>query len=213
MSIKNELPTLLSIPSPYSQELVDKLLPFSVVKTYPSRRKLIISSHSTQFCYLVARGVFELYREKDDLVIAFWTTPVIIGLNNLTNMNLGIYIKTVTTCEIGRMRSDEALKHIEELSLWKVLALHLLHVSAKLFTVGQQLSAPRMYEIIRSQLLEYLSEDQKIRDTITVERYIRLKTSLSRSGIMKVLLSLKKGGHIEMVRGKLLKINSLPKKY
>lgn len=213
MSVDNELPTLLSVPSPFAQELVDTLLPHAVVKTYPARRKLIISSAGVHFCYLISKGKFELHREQDDVVIVFWQTPAVLGLGNFTNMYYGTYIRTLTSCEIGILSTGEALELIEKYNLWKTLAQHLLVVTAKLYTVSQQLSAPRTYDVIRTQLLEYICEDDDLRSNTTIESYIRSKTNLSRSGIMKILLSLKSGGYIEIERGKLIKINSLPKRY
>ncbi|WP_416173619.1 helix-turn-helix domain-containing protein [Enterobacter kobei] len=48
---------------------------------------------------------------------------------------------------------------------------------------------------------------------MTAERYIRNKTPLSRSGVMKILSSLKSGGYINIEQGKLISIGVLPKKY
>lgn len=187
------LPTLLSIPSPFATELVEKLLPFSAVKRYPARRKLIISSQDTHLCYLVAKGKFQLHRQDDDVIMTFRTAPAILGLGNLTNMYIGTYIKTLTPCDIGMISTSEAFEQIENQNLWKTLSQHLLIVTAKLYTVSQQLSAPRTYDIIRAQLLEFMSEDEGFRSETTIESYIRSKTNLSRSGIMKILLTLKTG--------------------
>lgn len=213
MSVENELPTLLSVPSPYSAELVNALLPFAVVKTYPPRRKISIASQDAPLCYLIAKGKFELHRKEDDIVMVYGKTPSVFGLGNFTSMNFGTYLKTVSTCEIGIMTTSDALEQIEKHDLWKTLAQHLLVVTTKLYTFGQQISAPRTYDIIRAQILEYICEDEDLRNNTTIESYIRSKSNLSRSGIMKILLSLRTGGHIELDRGKLLKINSLPKKY
>jgi CRP-like cAMP-binding protein len=48
---------------------------------------------------------------------------------------------------------------------------------------------------------------------VTAERYIREKTQLSRSGVMRILADLKTGGFIEMEEGRLIKINKLPARY
>lgn len=48
---------------------------------------------------------------------------------------------------------------------------------------------------------------------MTAEKYIREKTHLSRSGVMRILADLKTGGFIEMEEGRLIKINKLPAKY
>jgi uncharacterized membrane protein len=51
------------------------------------------------------------------------------------------------------------------------------------------------------------------RGSVTAERYIREKTQLSRSGVMRILADLKTGGFIEMEEGRLIKINKLPARY
>lgn len=213
MSVTDIVPTLLSTPSPFALELVTKLLPFSVQKTFPPRRTLTLSSENAHFCYLISKGSFVMHRQNDDRIVGFGNAPVILGLGNFTKMYLGSYIRTITNCDIGIIPTHEAFEIIERENLWRPLAEHLLIIAGKLFTIGQQLSAPTTYEIIRAQLLELISENETIRDSTTVENYIRLKTNLSRSGIMKIIASLKTGGYIEMDRGKLIKINSLPKKY
>ncbi|MHA0938650.1 helix-turn-helix domain-containing protein, partial [Enterobacter kobei] len=62
-------------------------------------------------------------------------------------------------------------------------------------------------------LNELFNEDPSVRNNITVESYIREKTHLSRSGVMRILAGLKKGGYIEMQRGVLINIVKLPEKY
>ena len=73
--------------------------------------------------------------------------------------------------------------------------------------------APTAYEMIRQQLLRLMEEEADYRHSVTAERYIREKTQLSRSGVMRILADLKTGGFIEMEEGKLIKINKLPAKY
>lgn len=67
--------------------------------------------------------------------------------------------------------------------------------------------------MIRQQLIKLMEEEEGYRYSVTAERYIREKTRLSRSGVMRILAALKTGGFIEMEEGKLIKINKLPAKY
>jgi CRP-like cAMP-binding protein len=69
------------------------------------------------------------------------------------------------------------------------------------------------YELICQQLVQLMNEDESYRRGITAERYIRDKTQLSRSGVMRILADLKAGGYVEMEEGRLIKINKLPAKY
>ncbi|SAF53236.1 helix-turn-helix domain-containing protein [Enterobacter kobei] len=212
MSTRDNASTPLSIPSLYAGELVEKLLPHTPFKSYPARRTLYISSNNANFCYIIAEGKVELCRE-DSIVIAIGKAPLVLGLGSITNMYEGMFIRTLTTCKIGMLSAQEALGLIEKEDLWRPLANHMLIIAAKLYTVGMQLSAPTTYEIICSQLHELMSEDESVRGSITAERYIRNKTPLSRSGVMKILSSLKSGGYINIEQGKLISIGVLPKKY
>lgn len=69
------------------------------------------------------------------------------------------------------------------------------------------------YEKIKSQLYELMAETKEYRNSVSVEQYIRDKTLLSRSGVMRILSALKNGGYIEIERGILININNLPDKY
>jgi hypothetical protein len=55
-----------------------------------------------------------------------------------------------------------------------------------------------------------MEEEEDYRRSVTAEKYIREKTQLSRSGVMRILADLKTGGFIEMEEGRLIKINKLP---
>lgn len=83
----------------------------------------------------------------------------------------------------------------------------------RLYNAVMPQGAPTAYEMIRQQLLRLMEEDESYRSAVTAERYIRDKTQLSRSGVMRILADLKTGGFIEMEEGRLITINKLPAKY
>ena len=97
--------------------------------------------------------------------------------------------------------------------MWEVLAKHMVVVSSKLFSYSRQLSAPTAYEVICSQLIELMHESESLRETLSAERFIRDRTHLSRSSIMKILADLKTGGYISIENGRLVAIHHLPQKY
>ncbi|EPV2476642.1 helix-turn-helix domain-containing protein [Enterobacter asburiae] len=71
----------------------------------------------------------------------------------------------------------------------------------------QSLSTPNSYESIRHQLIELMAKPSEIRELITAENYIRCKTRMSRSSIMRILsdlkqvviLRLKEGFYVECI--------------
>jgi CRP-like cAMP-binding protein len=69
------------------------------------------------------------------------------------------------------------------------------------------------YILIKTLLLEMSQEPEKILKNVSVEKYISERCHLGRSVIMKILSDLRKGGYIEINRGKLVKVIKLPERY
>lgn len=69
------------------------------------------------------------------------------------------------------------------------------------------------YDIIRFQLVELMQEPEAIRQNITAAACIKIRSWLSRSGIMRILAELRTGKYIIMDRGVLIEINHLHRKY
>lgn len=73
-----------------------------------------------------------------------------------------------------------------------------------------KLSSPSAYNIVRLQLYELIAKPDSILSSITAENYIRSKTRLSRSSLMRILSELKNDGYIVIDRGVLKRIIRLP---
>jgi len=199
--------------SDYAHLLVDYLKRDAQVKHILPRRRLSMQVGDERFCYLILKGRVTFYRQSDDLAMATVTAPSLIGIGNLQQMLMDGYIKTLVACDISILKMATVYDIISANQLWEPLAKHMMIVAGKAFESNEQLSAPSAYDIVRVQLNELFNEDPIIRNNITAERYIREKTHLSRSGIMRILAGLKAGGYIEMQRGVLINIVKLPEKY
>ena len=136
-----------------------------------------------------------------------------MGVANLTDVFFDDYLTTVTPCLIGTLPTDQLNEIIKDKALWGLISKHLMFMYNRLYNNIMPRGAPTAYEMIRQQLMLLMNEDENFRRSITVERYIRDKTQLSRSGVMRILADLKAGGYVEMEGGKLIKINKLPAKY
>lgn len=200
-------------PSPYSRELVDKLLPFAEVKRILARKRLFLSTGQKNYCYLILSGQVILHRDDDDLAMTTINAPSLIGVGNMATRSMNGYIKLLTTSDIGILSLERTFDIIRENDLWELLTMHMMVVTSKLYVSNKMLTAPTSYDIIKSQLIELMSENEKYRNNITAENYIRDKTNLSRSGIMRILSELKEGGYIEINRGILIKVHQLPEKF
>ena len=63
------------------------------------------------------------------------------------------------------------------------------------------------------RLLSMIDWNEELRSRIGVMNYIHQRTRISRSVVAEVLAALRKGGYIEMNKGKLVAINRLPSEY
>ncbi|HAS1959698.1 winged helix-turn-helix transcriptional regulator [Enterobacter cloacae] len=199
--------------SDFAQPLVEHLKRDAEVKSILPRRRLSFLVGGERYCYLILKGCVMAHRESDDLAVASATAPTLVGIVNLHKLELKGYIKTLVPCEIAILKMATVHNVIDTHQLWEPLAKHMMVMAGKLFQSSEQLSAPTAYEIVRAQLNELISEAPVLRENTTAERYIRDKTHLSRSGIMRILAGLKEGGYIEMQRGLLTGIVKLPEKF
>ncbi|MBL5886371.1 winged helix-turn-helix transcriptional regulator [Lelliottia aquatilis] len=199
--------------SPYVAELVEFLQPYAHLKHVSARQRLNLDSGGVQLCYLILQGRITFQRFHDDLTIATVSAPSLVGLYGLTSNKVPGYLITQTPCQVGVISLRKANEVIEENNLWQTLSKHMMVVSGKLYTSSNQLTAPTAFDIVRIQLQELMKEAPEVRSNITAEKYIRNKTHLSRSGVLRILANLKTGGYIETHEGVLISINHIPEKY
>lgn len=202
-----------SFTYPYSLELIKYATPHSQFSQCKKDKILPLSEGNERICYLLTEGYLSLYRISDDRLLVNAQAPVVIGLGNYLSQEGSVYLKTMTDCTLGTLSRPRFMEIIEQHNLWKTLANHLMTISDTLFEINRQLMAPSAYEIIRAQLLLMMNETDDYREKKFIAQYIREKTTLSRSGIMKILSELRQGGFIEIENGILKKVARLPAKY
>ncbi|MEG6353245.1 helix-turn-helix domain-containing protein [Enterobacter bugandensis] len=199
--------------SPYAQELISYLLPECTTRRTVRGERLDLQINGQGMCYLILEGTIAIYRRSDDMMLSTARSPALFGLANLTDIYFNDYLKTVSPCLIGTLTTERVNEIIKEKALWGLLSKQLMFVYSRLYNNVMPQGAPTAYEMIRQQLIKLMEEDESYRSSVTAERYIREKTQLSRSGVMRILADLKTGGFIEMEEGRLIKINKLPAKY
>ncbi|MFT2927391.1 helix-turn-helix domain-containing protein [Enterobacter sp. HK-058-C-ECC] len=199
--------------SPYAQELISHLLSDCTTRHIARGERLDLQVNGQGMCYLILEGTVAIYRKSDDRMLSTARSPAIFGIANLTDIYFNDYLKTVSPCLIGTLTTERVNAIIQEKALWGLLSQQLMFVYSRLYNNVMPQGAPTAYEMIRQQLIKLMDEDESYRGSVTAERYIREKTQLSRSGVMRILADLKTGGFIEMEEGRLIKINKLPAKY
>ncbi|MCV5534261.1 helix-turn-helix domain-containing protein, partial [Escherichia coli] len=102
---------------------------------------------------------------------------------------------------------------IEQNQLWRDAFYWLAWQNRILELRDVQLIGHNSYEQIRATLLSMIDWNEELRSRIGVMNYIHQRTRISRSVVAEVLAALRKGGYIEMNKGKLVAINRLPSEY
>ncbi|HBC9222584.1 TPA: helix-turn-helix domain-containing protein [Enterobacter cloacae] len=199
--------------SPYAKALITHLQPYSTVRHLDRGEQLDLVVDGRGMSYLILEGTVAIYRRSDNLMLSTAKSPALFGVANINDIFFDDYLKTVTPCKIGTLTAEQLHVIIQEKALWGLISNHLMFMYNRLYNTVMPKGAPTAYEMIRQQLMLLMNEDESYRREITAERYIRDKTQLSRSGVMRILADLKTGGFIEMEDGRLIKINKLPARY
>lgn len=211
--VNNISSSLILSQSDIAQQLIDKLSSCAEIVHIPPRRRLSLQVSAVRLCYVILEGQVSVHRISDGLMLGTLHDPGLIGIVNMDSLVADAYLRTLVPCKIGILKVETAREVICTHNLWEHVTKHMFEVASKLVRSGEKLSLPSSYDMICVQLQELINQPPEIRNNITAEHYVREKTYLSRSGIMRVLAELKKGGYIETHRGILIKINNLPSKF
>ena len=163
-------------------------------------------------CFLLLQGSVALHRRGDGIVLNSESAPFILGVSSQFSSE-HLYVRALETSEIARVPLDCFNHIVAQLDLWEHFSKLLIYTASRVYEHCAQISQMSAYDIIRFQLVELMQEPDAIRQKITAAAYIKSRTYLSRSGIMRILAELRTGNYITMERGILLDINHLPRKY
>ncbi|MCZ7833939.1 helix-turn-helix domain-containing protein [Atlantibacter hermannii] len=204
---ENSLRAAVNNRSPHAAQLIDSLKPYPS-RHYPRGTRLDFIQGGVKVCHIMESGIAELRRSVDQILIVRLTAPTVLGI-----AVSDAYLVVKETATICTLPQEEVLQRIEERGLWELLARHMMVQTNKIYLYSNQISAPTSYELVRKQLIELINEPESLRNSISVERYIRDKVHLSRTCVMKILSDLKTGGYIVIEVGRLKEIKHLPLKY
>lgn len=179
-----------------------------------SEKQIIFSNdiHCDQTVVILA-GVIAL-RRGENILVGIAQAPFIIGLADGVMKNEVKYkLMTEGECSGYHLPSSQAIKIIDQNNLWRDAFCWLVWHNRIMELRDLQLIGNNSYEQIRATLLSMIDWDEQLRFRIGVMNYIHQKTRISRSVVAEVLAALRKGGYIEMDKGKLVSINHLPSEY
>lgn len=207
-------PNSTRVPPQYAIEILEKMLPHITFKAYPVGYRISYSATKQSHVYLLRKGVISLYRQPDDILLDIFEASMLRGIIPLHDMSQSVFtFKAITSIEMAIVDRQKFENLLNQLDLWQTFASHLQLVSSMMTEILFKLISPSAFDIVRLQLYELMAKPEYIRETITIESYIKGKSRISRSAIMRILSELKKGGYITAENGILKKINYIPQKY
>jgi CRP-like cAMP-binding protein len=207
-------PKAIAMHSPYLHELIEKISPHLHFDTYPIGQRFTLSSSRDSKCYFIRTGAISLYRQPNDVLLELLDAPSIRGIIPIPPESTSIYtLKVIIPADIAILDIGRLYELLGELNLWETFSRYLQVMSSILGEVIFKLVVPSAYDSVRIQLYELMAKPETVRERILVENYIRDKTKISRSRIMRILSDLKAGGYILMEKGILKDIINIPLKY
>ncbi|MCG5129617.1 winged helix-turn-helix transcriptional regulator [Enterobacter mori] len=200
-------------PEAEINQLIEQVSPFST--RFKSVRGEILRFYSgtKRTCYLLHQGGVTLNRRGDGMILNSEHATFVLGVSNQFSQSENLYIRVTEDALISRLPLERFNLLIERNELWKSMCKLLIYTASRVYEHCSLISQMSSYEIIRFQLQELMFEPERIRQNITAANYIKGRTYLSRSGIMRILADLRDAGYIELNRGVLVSIKHLPIKY
>ncbi|KAB8311764.1 MULTISPECIES: helix-turn-helix domain-containing protein [Rahnella] len=200
-------------PVEHIQAIIDALEPaFPLLKARNGDR-FNLNINGQRMCFLLAEGQCGLNRGSDELTFTDFNAPGIMGLSDFWHDDNSLTVRAIGPIRYILAPVDAVLHTVGENNLWESTTRFLMYMATRYQQYLQQNTSVPTYTLVCNYLRGLIEEDFEVRAATTAERYIKERTNLSRSVIMKMLAQLNKGGYIIVKRGLLIKINHLPEKF
>ncbi|HCL6041010.1 TPA: helix-turn-helix domain-containing protein [Klebsiella michiganensis] len=202
----NEPAEVLEIkPFKHIEKLIDNVLPYAERRIVSKGEIVHYYDNNVRQCFLLIQGSVALHRRGDGIVLNSESSPFLLGVCSQFSSER-LYVRVLETSEIAAVSLETFNRVVAQQNLWE-------HFSKLLIYTASRVYEQSAYDIIRFQLVELMQEPEAIRQSITAAAYIKSRTYLSRSGVMRILAELRTGKYITMERGVLIDIHHLPRKY
>jgi len=163
--------------------------------------------------FILSSGEAAIYRNNSSLLISHIFPGAIFGLAEIFCPYAANYLRAETDCTFYTINAPKVMMVLSESNAWPVLTKVLSYYLQYLTYRDLNMVGNTTYRLIRNCIYEYHDLPPEIRDNQALSCFIQNKTALSRSLIMKILLTLRTGGYIEIKKGRLVKMNKLPLEY
>ncbi|CAI1838392.1 putative DNA-binding transcriptional regulator [Serratia quinivorans] len=163
--------------------------------------------------FFIENGDFTLTRREDMLLFATDTAPFIFGLTELFHYPSYFELIADSPCSGNLVLVETLHEKISMAGLWPEVAQVMTYFVQQLTLRDRQLVAVDSYTMVRHKLAELMSLPEEVRQSINVQQFIHQRTGLSRSGVLKILAELQLGEYINIHKGRLISIRTLPVNY
>ena len=199
-------------PFKHIEKIIDNVLPHAERGIIARGEIIHYYSGDSRQCFLLLHGSVALHRRGDGIVLNSESAPFILGVSSQFSSE-HLYVRALETSEVASVSLACFNRIVAQQNLWEHFSNLLIYTASRVYEHCAQISQMSAYDIIRFQLVEMMQEPEAIRQNITAAAYIKSRTYLSRSGIMRILAELRTGKYITMERGVLVEIHHLPRKY
>jgi CRP-like cAMP-binding protein len=172
-----------------------------------------ISTADDENIYIILNGSFEVRRESDNLCMFTLNQKIILGIPGIFYEDTHVYCIARSDCEIRVVPKSDFMALVAQQDKWQDLTKILACYVCLLYKRDNVLVARDAYSVVREFLLEINDIFHHHKREVNIYDYIQEYSSLARSTIVKILSELKKGDYIEVNKGRLLKIHSLPERF
>ncbi|EKY3223242.1 helix-turn-helix domain-containing protein [Cronobacter dublinensis] len=199
-------------PEAQIRALINALQGHGTIKEYPRGSCL---TQNEEYINILLSGSLALTRDWDNLIFFETHRATIIGISlephNVRFERFRLIIREESL--VKRINRAEFFKIIEEQMLWEELSHVISFYYHVLLWKNYHFFAADSYMLVRKSLITLGELPPETRLKINASQYITSTTNLSKSYVMKVIQELRKGGYIEIQRGRLFSIGKLPQKY
>lgn len=198
------------------EKIIAKISDANNAKALKPRNTVQFRQAGKPVCILIHSGIAYLCRREDRMVLALCEGPLIVGLRNIFNEKEEIedvYLLALSDVRYEVIDVDKVRRVVENNNLWREIAELMMYSSGMMLQNLRRYAGRKSCELINNALLNLMQQPAEFRARQNVAEYIQDRTMLSRSLIMGALGTLKRLGHIEVKRGVLEDVKSLPSSY
>ncbi|WP_054178529.1 helix-turn-helix domain-containing protein [Trabulsiella odontotermitis] len=153
---------------------------------------------------LIREGLIALQRSSDERLIYCLSAPGILGFNTVLENRTDYYIQAYDSTALTVISLSRVMAIVEEQNLWRDMFEVSNATATAMHGILLNTSGKSSLAIIRYFLQALEREPSLIRQCIPAAEYVRTRSGLSRSYVMKCLALLRSNGEITMHQGALV---------